>query len=302
MVKLIIIKKSGSVKSTNIKLSSLELLYKKCGFSNVNNFCKRHTWKMENMFYSLYSKNNGNAGSENKFDLPPPIDEDLYFGNMILLKHENEEIQVENLKDCNKDEFEKLYNYLFGGFEDIEDSEEEEEEVVDPENLTKDGYDKSDGFVVDDEDVEFEDIDSIDSNDIIISDEYDSDESDESNESNESNEVDKMKEYDSESDESESDEYESDEYDPEDKSLKEEKFHSEEESEEESDEESEEESEEEKEKENKKDDDDEESDEEDEEDEDDEEDDEDDEDDEEDEDDEDDDEEDDEEESEEDDE
>jgi len=261
MVKLIIIKKSGSVKSTNIKLSSLELLYKKCGFSNVNNFCKRHTWKMENMFYSLYSKNNGNAGSENKFDLPPPIDEDLYFGNMILLKHENEEIQVENLKDCNKDEFEKLYNYLFGGFEDIEDSEEEEEEVVDPENLTKDGYDKSDGFVVDDEDVEFEDIDSIDSNDIIISDEYDSDESDESNESNE---VDKMKEYDSESDESESDEYESDEYDPEDKSLKEEKFHSEEESEEESDEESDEESEEESEeenkKENKKDDDDEESD------------------------------------------
>ena len=48
-----------------------------------------------------------------------------------------------------------------------------------------------------------------------------SDESYESNESNESNEVDKMKEYDSESDESESDEYERDEYDTEDKSLKE---------------------------------------------------------------------------------
>ena len=87
MVKLIIIKKSGSVKSSNIKLTSLDGLYKKCGFSNETNFCKRHTWKMENMFYSLYSKDSGNAGNENKFDLPPPIDEDLFFGNMVLLKH-----------------------------------------------------------------------------------------------------------------------------------------------------------------------------------------------------------------------
>merc|ERR1712166_1484393 len=215
------------VKSSNLKLVSLDEIYKKCGFSNENNFCKRHTWKMENMYYSLYSKNSGNAGNENKFDLPPPIDEELYFGNMVLLKHSDEEITLENIKDCNNEEFEKLYNHLFGGFEDIEDSEEEEEEEVDPKNLTKHGYDKSDGFVVDDDDIEFEDIESVDSNDIILSEDYESCESDE----------DKSDEDESDEDESDEDESEESEDDNGENSLKEDKFISDEDDDEDDDEE-----------------------------------------------------------------
>ena len=36
--------------------------------------------------------------------------------------------------------------------EDVEVEEESPEEEVDPKNLTKEGYDKSDGFIVDDDD------------------------------------------------------------------------------------------------------------------------------------------------------
>ena len=135
MVKLIIIKTTGSIKSSNIKLLTLDELYKKCGFSSNTNFSKRHTWKMENDYYTLYSKDNGKAGSENKLELPPPIDKELYFGKMIFLKHSNEEITLETIKDFDVNTFEKLYDFIFGGFDDINSSEEEsDEEEIDQKN------------------------------------------------------------------------------------------------------------------------------------------------------------------------
>ena len=35
------------------------------------------------LFYM--QKDSGRAGSENKFEFPPPVDNELYFGNCILL-------------------------------------------------------------------------------------------------------------------------------------------------------------------------------------------------------------------------
>ena len=55
--------------------------------------------------------------------------------------------------DLTVDEWEKCYEKLFGGFEELgeEDSYSSEEEI--PEHLkTKEGYSKEDGFVVDSED------------------------------------------------------------------------------------------------------------------------------------------------------
>ena len=204
MVKLIIIKKTGSIKSSNIKLSTLDDLYKKCGFSSNSNFSKRHTWEMENEYYSLYSKDNGKAGSENKFELPPPVDKELYFGKMVFLKHTNEEISLEKIKDFDLKTFEKLYNFTFGGFDDIESSEEESvEEEVDPKNLTKEGYDKSDGFIVDDDD--FEDILSSESNDLSCDDEETDDE--EKNDTEDDNEIDEEDETDDDTDNDTDDDY-----------------------------------------------------------------------------------------------
>jgi hypothetical protein len=75
----------------------------------------------------------------------------LFFGNCIIVnKNEDEAVSI------TEDEWESVYDYLFGGFEDIgdEDSDEDSEDEEDyglP--RTKDGYVKDD-FVVDDDEEE----------------------------------------------------------------------------------------------------------------------------------------------------
>jgi len=161
MVKCILIKKGGTIKCSNLKLSSLNEIYKKCGFMNNNYFDSRNIWSLDNKsFYTIYSKNKGKAGSENKYDLPPPIDSELYFGTMVILKHSKENIDINNLQDLTLDEWQNVYDTLFGGFEDLDDDEESsEEEDIDPDDLTKEGYLKDD-FVVDDDSID--DIESVD--------------------------------------------------------------------------------------------------------------------------------------------
>ena len=152
MVKIVLVDKGGTAKTSNLKNFNKDLLYKKCKFINDNDFEKRHTWKYNNKFVSIYAKDNGRAGSENKYDLPPPLDNELYFNLMLLCYHDDEELTNENVIDLNVNEWNKIYMKLMGGFEDLgsEDSEEEEEEI-DPEKLTKHGYLK-DNFVVDSDD------------------------------------------------------------------------------------------------------------------------------------------------------
>jgi len=88
---------------------------------------------------SLYAWIDGKAGRENKHELPPPVDNELYFGNIFLFKHIDGK-----LVDFTKEEYEEFYDNSFGGFEDIgsEDSEYSEDEDDDGEDL-KD-------FIVDD--------------------------------------------------------------------------------------------------------------------------------------------------------
>ena len=155
MVKVLIIEKNGNLKSSEFKNFDLDNVYKKCGLRKKDNFKLRHTWSMnnENNYISIYCKDKGRANSENKYDLPPPLDSNLYFGNMVCIKHESKNISNENVKDISVTEWNKLYEKLFGGFEDLDntDSYSEEEEI--PEHFkTKEGYSKEDGFIVDDDD------------------------------------------------------------------------------------------------------------------------------------------------------
>ena len=88
----------------------------------------------------------------NKFDFPPPIDNQITFGNMVVVKEMTGSSDVKIIP-CSLDvaEWNKIYEKLFGGFEDIGSEEEsEEEEVYDDDQYTKDGYLKDD-FVVDSE-------------------------------------------------------------------------------------------------------------------------------------------------------
>ena len=165
-VKTIIINKNGSLKETSSTIHNIDDLYKKCNFNNDNDFDYRHTWKLDDGHnISLFSKNDGVANTENKYDLPPPLDNKLYFGNMLLLKHSNinnDELNLDNLLDLKLNEWNVLYDKLFGGFEDLNDTEDDEDNEEDsiPEHMkTNEGYLKDD-FVVDDNDIEYENVEN----------------------------------------------------------------------------------------------------------------------------------------------
>ena len=161
MVKIIIIDTSGKASEAEYDPSSS--LYKKCGFRKEDGFEERHTWSgitlpKNDTKYSIavYSRNHGRAGSENKFEMPPPIDKDLYFGKIAVLGFSGKKQM-----DLSVSLWNKLWENLMGGFEDLngpsESDETDELEDEDPENITSDGYLKDDFVVDDDEDEEYYD-------------------------------------------------------------------------------------------------------------------------------------------------
>ena len=163
---IIIIEKLGTLKSVVMKDYKEEELYKKCGFKKGDGFLKHHEWSVklngEKLFISVYGKTDGRANSENKYDFPPPIDNTLFFGSCLLLGKKSDK---KTCLDLTLEKWEKIYEKLFGGFEDLnitaaEDEDEEDElDLVPKEKKTKNGYLK-DGFVVDsenDDEDDFED-------------------------------------------------------------------------------------------------------------------------------------------------
>tara|TARA_B100001093_G_scaffold520378_1_gene615258 strand:- start:7403 stop:8083 length:681 start_codon:yes stop_codon:yes gene_type:complete len=158
MVKLIIVDKGGNLKCSEVKNFNIETLYKKCNLRKKDNFNKKTTWKMDNNYFvSLFAKDKGRATSENKYDLPPPVDKELYFGSMLLVKHCYNDLTNETAEDFDLEEWNKLYEKLFGGFEELGDDDSYSEEEDIPSHLqTKQGYSKEDGFVVSDGDEEDE--------------------------------------------------------------------------------------------------------------------------------------------------
>ena len=150
MTTIVLINKNSEVKQSKIKDLSREILHIKCGFKNNNDFDKRTVWNIaiEEEVYNieLWAKNSARANTENKYDFPPPVDTELYFGTCALIRVDDDD----NIIDLTTEVWEKVYEFLFGGFEDLnseEDPSEDELENVPDEMKTKAGYLK-DGFVV----------------------------------------------------------------------------------------------------------------------------------------------------------
>ena len=158
MPSFIIVKKNGSVKCTTSKTLNISDLYKKCGFKSNDGFNCAHTWTIEfnevEYKIQIYGKTNGRAGSENKYEFPPPIDSTLFFGSCAVINMEDDKIV-----DMNASEFKDIMDHLQGGYSDLDSEETEESDNSDPAvPKTKQGYVKDD-FVVDDNDCEDDDSD-----------------------------------------------------------------------------------------------------------------------------------------------
>ena len=157
---VVIVEKPGTLKITTIKEFKEEDLYKKCGFKKADGFSKQTEWsiKLDGKKYlvSLFAKSEGKANTENKYDFPPPVDTVLYFGSCVLVCKVKNNDSIDVYISLTLDLWRKMYEKLFGGFENLADTcledEEEEDELanIPADKKTKHGYLK-DGFVVDSE-------------------------------------------------------------------------------------------------------------------------------------------------------
>jgi hypothetical protein len=161
MATIVIIEKHGTMRELRLREYNSEDLYKKCGLRKNTGFEKKTTWYInmdgKEMDIELWAKENGKANSENKYDFPPPVDNKLFYGNCALVRYKDKKV-----KDLSKELWLKAYEYLFGGFEDLDNLELEDDDEIDelvglPSSMkTKNGYLKDD-FVVDNSNEEEED-------------------------------------------------------------------------------------------------------------------------------------------------
>ena len=161
MPSIIIVEKPGTIKQVSVKSVTENELYKKAGLKTADGFKCFTNWSVEYSKHqytiSLYGKTTGRANYENKYEFPPPVDSTLFFGNCVLIAKNIEGVIV----DLTEDMWEKIYETLYGGFEDICEEDSECESDSDGEEVgkrTKNGYVK-DGFVVDDDEDEDDDED-----------------------------------------------------------------------------------------------------------------------------------------------
>jgi hypothetical protein len=183
---IIIVERLGSLKMLSIKDFKLEELYKKCGFKKSEDFTKQTEWNVKlngtKYLIQVFAKTDGRANSENKYDFPPPIDTKLFYGSCAIVGQIKNSDGTKMYTNLSLPIWNKIYEKLFGGFEDLaatakEDEEEEDElDNVPKEKKTKQGYLK-DGFVVDSSDTE--------ENTVSDSEEVEDDEDDEDDEADE---------------------------------------------------------------------------------------------------------------------
>jgi len=166
---VVIVEKPGTLRNLCVKSFSEDDLYKRCGFKSPDNFKKHCEWRIRKAdltyIISMYGKTTGKATFENKYDFPPPNDTTLFFGSCVLVCHTayKGETGPPLLETLDIDLWEKLYEKLFGGFEDLtatqadDDAEIDELENVPAAKKTKAGGYLKDGFVVDDDEEQADD-------------------------------------------------------------------------------------------------------------------------------------------------
>ena len=156
---IIIVDKSATLKALTVKQFNPEELFKKCGFKKADDFVTQVEWKIKTngnkYLVSVFGKTEGRANNENKYDFPPPIDSKLFFGTCAIIAKMGNAQGLWEYTNLSLELWEKMYEKLFGGFEDLtanaleDEAEEDELENVPKEKKTKSGYLK-DGFVIDD--------------------------------------------------------------------------------------------------------------------------------------------------------
>ena len=129
---IIIIEKNAKLRSLTVKDYKEEELFKKCGFKKDTDFKKQTEWFVKHdgkkYIISLYGKLEGKAGMENQIELPPPLDNKLFFGALALVGQVKDETNKKTLVNLSIPLWDKLYQKLYGGFEDLNELSNNDED------------------------------------------------------------------------------------------------------------------------------------------------------------------------------
>jgi hypothetical protein len=159
-IPIVVVERNGDLRASSTNAYTPLELAKKCKFKTAAGFEIRTEWaysgtgsgKDDRFIVELWAREDGNAGQENKYEFPPPVDTILFFGACALVAKDM--TSQHNVIPLTLEKWDKMYNFLFGGFdslvncEDDDDDEEDELDAIPAHRKTKDGYLK-DGFVVD---------------------------------------------------------------------------------------------------------------------------------------------------------
>lgn len=167
-IPIVIVERNGDLHASNINAYTPLELAKKCKFKTASGFEIRAEWAYsgsstdERFMVELWAREDGNAGQENKYEFPPPVDTILFFGTCALVAKDMS--SNHSVIPLTLEKWDKMHNFLFGGFEslmncDDDDDDEDELDSIPKHRKTKDGYLK-DGFVVDSSEDDDEDDES----------------------------------------------------------------------------------------------------------------------------------------------
>jgi hypothetical protein len=151
---VVLVTKAGEVRESRVTDTEPITLARKCGFKNAGGFSKHASWPAAgepDLTIELWGRTKGRAGSENKYDFPPPVDSVLFFGICCLVGRRQHNATIE---DLHAETWARTYEKLFGGFEDLtqeEDPSSDELDDVAAEMKTECGGYLRDGFVTDGE-------------------------------------------------------------------------------------------------------------------------------------------------------
>ena len=141
-----VVEKTGTIKVIPCDKFIEEDLYKKCGFRKSDGFENIAEWGVNGWKVVVYGRTKGKSGQENVYEFPPPIDNTMLYGNVGILCYDKH-----GKMSGTESTWNMLYEELFGGFDNVDDtsgeSEEDKLENVPQEYKTKSGYLKDD-FVV----------------------------------------------------------------------------------------------------------------------------------------------------------
>ena len=92
----------------------------------------RHNYNIDDKLVALYAWDDGEAGNENKHELPTPLDNTLYFGNVYLIGHNNNKSVT-----ITKEDYENMKETHLGGYDDVgsEDSWSTDESVASDDSI-----------------------------------------------------------------------------------------------------------------------------------------------------------------------